>query len=318
MSDEEQERLADELDQHVERLRLQKAARPPDNLTPDQKAIYGMAALFHVASSSVEDPRPEFSAQLYQRLCTQIQDADEEQMPLVVDAETAELQEKRRPINSWNAHRSGQRTEAAGIGEEPVPVTSPLPPQQQLRRIYRNGPIDQPVPISASTPDETDAQKRKKRGLSRRTLLTSGTIAASLVGGVAIGGTVEHALKPAPTSVDLHPHIKGTEWYPVASADQLGTEPIFFKAKAITGYVIRQAADSAGPVIAFSAACTHLGCTVQWKASTRQFPCPCHGRIFDTMGNPVYEEKSEVQYIALPRLETKVENGNIYVKVPIL
>jgi len=79
--------------------------------------------------------------------------------------------------------------------------------------------------------------------------------------------------------------------------------------------VIRQAGDSNESVIAFSAACTHLGCIVQWQKNTQQFPCPCHGRRFDAVGSPVYTE-NQPHYVPLPRLETKIENDNIYVKVP--
>jgi Rieske Fe-S protein len=38
---------------------------------------------------------------------------------------------------------------------------------------------------------------------------------------------------------------------------------------------------SAGTYIAFSAVCTHAGCSVQYDQSTVQFVCPCHGGIFD-------------------------------------
>ena len=33
-----------------------------------------------------------------------------------------------------------------------------------------------------------------------------------------------------------------------------------------------------------SAACTHLGCTVEWKAEGSEFDCPCHGSKFTADG----------------------------------
>jgi rieske iron-sulfur protein len=35
-------------------------------------------------------------------------------------------------------------------------------------------------------------------------------------------------------------------------------------------------------VVAFSAICTHAGCSVSgWKAADRHFLCPCHGSVYD-------------------------------------
>lgn len=33
--------------------------------------------------------------------------------------------------------------------------------------------------------------------------------------------------------------------------------------------------------------CTHLGCTVEWKADKNRFVCPCHGSQFDEIGRAV-------------------------------
>lgn len=43
-------------------------------------------------------------------------------------------------------------------------------------------------------------------------------------------------------------------------------------------YVVQPAR---GRFLAFSAICSHAGCTVQYRSGPRQFSCPCHGSVFD-------------------------------------
>ena len=50
------------------------------------------------------------------------------------------------------------------------------------------------------------------------------------------------------------------------------------------GIVVRTAE---GEIRAFSAVCTHLDCTVQFKADTSELWCPCHNGIYDLGGNVV-------------------------------
>jgi cytochrome b6-f complex iron-sulfur subunit len=39
---------------------------------------------------------------------------------------------------------------------------------------------------------------------------------------------------------------------------------------------------------AINPTCTHLGCTVAWKADQNQFVCPCHGSRYDNQGRVVH------------------------------
>lgn len=39
---------------------------------------------------------------------------------------------------------------------------------------------------------------------------------------------------------------------------------------------------------AINPTCTHLGCTVDWKADQNQFVCPCHGSRYDNQGRVVH------------------------------
>jgi cytochrome b6-f complex iron-sulfur subunit len=39
---------------------------------------------------------------------------------------------------------------------------------------------------------------------------------------------------------------------------------------------------------AINPTCTHLGCTVDWKADQNEFVCPCHGLRYDSQGRVVH------------------------------
>ena len=308
MSKDEQETLEDylELERYIEHLSLQRSARPPANLALEQRPIYSMAIFFHVASPRVADPRPEFKAQLCQQLLRQI------------------------------------RTESMESGQDllrPSPattVTTSTQSQRQFRRIYSNKAPSQSAQIPASHPERADAKKHKLRDMwkgvasvPRRTLFRNGTIAASLLASAGIGAAIGHVLEQP--KAEQKSTLPGDTWQFVASLGELGNEPIRFTTNTITGYVIRQVVDVNDSIVtnaahignspnerivALSAACTHLGCLVQWQNNGQQFICPCHGRTFDTEGGPTRTEAYQPPYVPLPRLETKIEHGNIYVRIP--
>jgi Rieske Fe-S protein len=59
---------------------------------------------------------------------------------------------------------------------------------------------------------------------------------------------------------------------------------VIFKFGSKPGIVVRTAD---GDLRAFSAICTHLDCTVQFKADTSQLWCACHNGLYDLSGNVV-------------------------------
>jgi len=177
-------------------------------------------------------------------------------------------------------------------------------------------------------PGSSAGQKQpRKLAVSRRALLTGGAaVAASLAVGAGVGAMVERSTEPpAPNITDAGPwglidKNVPTYWHPVISVAELGANAFPFAVDTVVGYIIRNDGEdnfsNKGEIVAVSAACTHMGCIVKWHDSDRKFHCPCHGGLFTEYGM-VDKSASAILYIrALPRLNTKVENGHIYVEVP--
>ena len=64
-------------------------------------------------------------------------------------------------------------------------------------------------------------------------------------------------------------------------------------------------------VIALDSTCTHLGCRVSWDAENQELKCPCHGGVYDTLG----QVKAGPPPTPLLRLETRVEGTQVQVQV---
>jgi thiosulfate dehydrogenase [quinone] large subunit len=62
--------------------------------------------------------------------------------------------------------------------------------------------------------------------------------------------------------------------------------------------------------VAFSAICTHAGCTVQYDPSTVQFVCPCHGGTFDARTGRVVAGPPPAPLQAIP---VRAVNGQLRV-----
>jgi Rieske Fe-S protein len=57
-----------------------------------------------------------------------------------------------------------------------------------------------------------------------------------------------------------------------------------------------------------------MGCFLDWNASARTYDCPCHGGRFTEAGAAA--PSSPVAYRPLPKLQTRVEEGKVWVYVP--
>ncbi len=62
-----------------------------------------------------------------------------------------------------------------------------------------------------------------------------------------------------------------------------------------------------GELSAFSAVCTHLGCTVAYFPEDEVFECPCHGGEYDIDGNVTSGPPPR----PLAKLKVKIENGKV-------
>lgn len=64
-----------------------------------------------------------------------------------------------------------------------------------------------------------------------------------------------------------------------------------------------------GNVIVYSPICTHLGCGYRWEGEDRKFKCPCHGSVYDVMGQVLAGPAPR----SLDVLPSKIDNGRLLV-----
>ena len=71
---------------------------------------------------------------------------------------------------------------------------------------------------------------------------------------------------------------------------------------------IRKSTD--GQIIAYSAICPHLGCSVEYRSTNKDFFCPCHNSNFDLAG----ERLNQIPPRPLDRLDVETRDGKIWVR----
>lgn len=141
---------------------------------------------------------------------------------------------------------------------------------------------------SSRTTDDTTASTDDAL-LGRRSVLSGGALA---VGGAALlagcGGTSATATGATDSSAATTPAAPTS----AASTEnagplaQLADIPVGSAVAAtLGGKAVVVAQPTAGTAVAFSAICTHKGCTV--APAGAKLNCPCHGSVFDAMTGKV-------------------------------
>jgi Rieske Fe-S protein len=136
---------------------------------------------------------------------------------------------------------------------------------------------------------------------SRRTVLTTG----AAVAGVAVGAAALTACGASSNDSGGNapaPIAAGTPL--VALADIPVGQAKAAKAPDGSDVIVSRTSDSA--VAAFSAICTHQGCTVAPKGA--DLVCPCHNSVFDALTGAVKQGPAKKP---LPAVPVKVENGKV-------
>jgi Rieske Fe-S protein len=156
------------------------------------------------------------------------------------------------------------------------------------------------------------------RVLARRPVLAVGGAAAAAAllaacgGGdsSAAGGTTSTTSSSSSSSSTSSSSSGGNAPSPSAAGAlvALSAVPVggAVSAKSADGKPIIVAQPTAGQAVAFSAKCTHMGCTV--APSGAKLQCPCHGSQFDALTGKVEHGPAQAPLAAFP---VKVEGGSV-------
>jgi Rieske Fe-S protein len=105
---------------------------------------------------------------------------------------------------------------------------------------------------------------------------------------------------------------EGAGWTVVGPVAGLasGTTPVRRTLDLTASQPVIYVINKGGALVALSAICPHLGCTVPWDPARNEFVCPCHGGTFAADGTRI----SGPPRRALDSLETKESGGQLLVK----
>ena len=160
----------------------------------------------------------------------------------------------------------------------------------------------------AGVPPGRQAPDLARRAAVRKvaSAITLGTFAVVTAGvsaaiGRMFGTSVQTSsapqLPPPSTEAPSGGSSKGTAIGLASDVPVGGAREFTDPAQGIPAYVVRPAESS---YVAFSAVCTHMGCTVGFFEPAVQFRCPCHGSIFSAVTGEVLQGPAAAPLPSIP------------------
>jgi cytochrome b6-f complex iron-sulfur subunit len=133
--------------------------------------------------------------------------------------------------------------------------------------------------------------------LSRRTVLVGGITVAGAAGLAAVAGCSAKSSAAATPPSSTGPQVlAAVASIPVGNA----------VSATLDGKPILISQPTAGDIVAFTAICTHQGCTV--APAGKEFQCPCHGSVYNAATGAVIQGPAPSPLASIP---IKVEGGNV-------
>ncbi len=122
----------------------------------------------------------------------------------------------------------------------------------------------------------------EQKGMPRRRFLALGVGSVAAVMGLGYLGVAGDFLKPAAAATS-QPLWKVGQ---VSDFPEGVTKLVSYQGTGIEEGVYVTNLGSKG-WLALDFHCRHLQCAVNWVEATKQFVCPCHGGVYDQMGNVI-------------------------------
>jgi len=154
--------------------------------------------------------------------------------------------------------------------------------------------------------------------LGRRTFLSRGAVAAAGVVATAALVGIDTAVGHASGSTGVGANHTGTTTsgkktslgtkIGSVAAVPVGSALAFTDPSGQPAFLVH---DRSGAFAAFSAICTHAGCTVGFDGANDRFVCPCHGSVYNAATGAVENGPS---ITPLPSIALAVDGGEIYLK----
>ena len=157
-----------------------------------------------------------------------------------------------------------------------------------------------------------------KPNLSRRDFIKATTAFIGSLIGVGIGlPSIAYLLSPSlrKTEDDSIIDLGSLEKYPIG----IPTRFDFIRTKVngwertSVNYGLYVLLKNDGEVRVFSDICTHLACRVTWHPDIQHYVSPCHDGHFDIAGSNVSGPPPR----PLDEFVTKIEDGNLYIQLPV-